>query len=85
MNDYPTFNSDMIHSLLIKRKFDSEICIPTQYDQKDVEELEEFCLKHGIFGVNFGKMNPKSILSMLKSKMGIRDCVTENKKILLKG
>ena len=45
----------------------------TQYDPKDIRELEEFCQQYGVMGFNFGKMNPKSALRMLKGKMGIRE------------
>jgi hypothetical protein len=44
-----------------------------QYDVKDIQALEEFCQEYGIMGFNFGKMNPKSALRMLKGKMGIRE------------
>ncbi len=53
-----------------------------QYDPKDIEALEEFCQQYGIMGFNFGKMNPKSTLRMLKNKMGIVEKVN-NKKMLL--
>lgn len=53
-----------------------------QYDSKDIEALEEFCQQYGIIGFNFGKMNPKSALRMLKNKMGIVEKVN-NKKMLL--
>ncbi len=45
----------------------------TQYDPKDIQALEEFCQQYGIMGFNFGKMNPKSALRMLKGKMGIQE------------
>jgi hypothetical protein len=54
-----------------------------QYDPKDIQELEEFCRQYGIMGFNFGKMNPKSALRMLKGKMGIIDEKVGNKKMLL--
>jgi len=41
------------------------------FDPKDVEELEEFCKSRGIIGVNFGRMNPREVLNMLKKKTGI--------------
>jgi len=44
-----------------------------QYDQKDVLALEQFCRENGILGVNFGKMNPRAALNMLKGKMGVRN------------
>ncbi len=53
-----------------------------QYDPKDIEALEEFCQQYGVMGFNFGKMNPKSTLRMLKNKMGIVEKVN-NKKMLL--
>ena len=53
-----------------------------QYDAKDIQALEEFCQQYGIMGFNFGKMNPKSALRMLKNKMGIVEKVS-NKKMLL--
>jgi len=54
-----------------------------QYDPKDIQELEEFCQRYGIMGFNFGKMNPKAALRMLKGKMGIIDEKVSNKKMLL--
>jgi hypothetical protein len=54
-----------------------------QYDAKDIQALEEFCQQYGIMGFNFGKMNPKSALRMLKGKMGIVDEKIHNKKMLL--
>lgn len=54
-----------------------------QYDVKDIQALEEFCQQYGIMGFNFGKMNPKSALRMLKGKMGIVDEKVNIKKILL--
>ena len=53
-----------------------------QYDSRDIQSLEEFCQQYGIMGFNFGKMNPKSALRMLKGKMGIVDEKVNNKKIL---
>ena len=44
-----------------------------QYDAKDIQALEEFCQQYGIMGFNFGKMNPKAALRMIKGKMGVRD------------
>ena len=54
-----------------------------QYDPKDIQELEEFCQQYGIMGFNFGKMNPKAALRMLKGKMGVIDEKVSNKKMLL--
>jgi hypothetical protein len=85
MEEYPVINSDMIRNMMIRRNQSNEFQQVVQYDPSEVTELEEFCAKYGILGVNFGKMSPRATLSMLKAKMGIRDSVNENKKILLKG
>lgn len=53
-----------------------------KYDPKDIQALEEFCKQYGIVGFNFGKMNPKSALQMLKNKIGFVE-ETRVKKILL--
>ena len=53
-----------------------------EYDPKDIQALEEFCQQYGILGFDFGTMNPKSALKMLKNKMGIVEKVS-NKKMLL--
>lgn len=44
-----------------------------EYDAKDIQELEEFCTKYGVVGFNFGTMNPKAALRMLKGRMGVRE------------
>ena len=83
MDDYPTMNVDMIRAALMNRNRSAEDCEVVPHDPSDVIELEEFCKNHGILGVNFGRMSPKSTLRMLKSRMGIRESPSE--KILLKG
>ena len=85
MEDYPVINTDMIRSMMARRNQSGEFPEVVQYDQSDIVELEEFCSKHGILGVNFGRMSPRSTLNMLKSRMGIRDSLDGSKKILLKG
>jgi hypothetical protein len=37
-----------------------------------MKELQEYCQKHGILGVNFGNRNPRAVLQMLKARMGER-------------
>jgi hypothetical protein len=59
-----------INNLLKKRSEESAI---SDYNEDDVKELQKFCNEHGILGVNFGRMNPKAALNMLKGKMGIRN------------
>jgi len=41
-----------------------------EFDPQDVDDLEQFCKSRGIIGVNFGGMNPKQVLNMLKGKTG---------------
>ena len=43
-----------------------------QYDNNDMKELQEYCQRHGILGVNFGNRNPRAVLQMLKARMGER-------------
>lgn len=86
--EFPSFDA---YTALVKRKREGEdTTLPPiqEYPQEDVLELESFCKKYGILGFNFGRMNPKMALRMLKSRMGIplEDNVSENKiKTLLKG
>ena len=80
---------DPIHDLFVKRKqkIDSgEIDLSVvSYNKNDLEELEEFCKKYGIVGLNFGNINPRSTLKMLKSKMGVIESPMQTQKSLLKG
>ena len=73
MNNVPEFDP---YKILLQKKFNqtnsSEIPV-ISYNEEDIKELEEFCKKHGILGVNFKNMNPKSVLNMLKNKIGIRE------------
>lgn len=68
-NNLPSFDPV---ALLMKRKQQEDL--PNmgvmEYNQDDILELEDFCRKHNILGVNFGRSNPKSILNMLKNKIG---------------
>ena len=43
----------------------------TQYDPKDVKEIEDFCAKMGIVGFNFRGMSPKAALAMLRGQCGM--------------
>jgi hypothetical protein len=56
-----------INNMLKKRSEESAI---SDYNEDDVKELQNFCNEHGILGVNFGRMNPRAALNMLKGKMG---------------
>jgi len=83
MNNYPSFDP---YQMLMRRKQmqDNPQDIPVvEYDPRDVQELEEFCRQYNILGFNFGKMNPKAALSMLKRKVGVINEHTPIKKILL--
>jgi hypothetical protein len=50
-----------------------------------MKELEEFCKKRGIIGLNFNGMNPRAILNMLKGKTSDRSSINETKRGLLNG
>ena len=55
-----------------------------QYDPNDVRALQEFCQQYGILGFNCGNMSPRSALTFLKAKMGVRETETPSysKKVL---
>ena len=53
------------------KPFEMNPSIP-EYSEDDVRELQEYCQKRGIIGVNFGNRNPKAVLQMLKARMGER-------------
>ncbi len=55
------------------------------YSDEDMKELQDYCAKRGIIGVNFNGMNPQAVLRMLKSKMGERNEQTVSKKGMLYG
>lgn len=61
------------YQMFLKRKNgeSSPIPEPVQYNVEDVKVLEEFCAKYNIMGFNFGRMNPRVALNMLKAKMGV--------------
>jgi len=85
--DQPPFD---IYNALVKRKKQGEdTTLPPiqEFPQQDIEELESFCRKYGIIGFNCGRMNPKSALRMLKSRMGvpIEEATPAKIKSLLKG
>lgn len=55
------------------------------YDEKDLIELEEYCRKRGIVGVNFNGMSPKSALRMLKGQTEGYQSPSVSKRGLLNG
>ena len=77
------------YAALVKRKKqqDSGELPPIKdINPDDLYELQQFCQKHGIVGFNFGRMNPKAALQMLKSRMGIRENpIDTSKKTILLG
>lgn len=81
MNNVPEFDP---YKLLLKRKQqedDPTFISKIEHNHEDIKELEEFCNKYGILGINFKNMNPKTILNMLKSKMGVIDTESTIKKL----
>ena len=57
-----------------------------QYDSSEMKELEEFCQKRGIVGINFNGMRPSAVLRMLKAKTGFQQSEQQvSKKGLIHG
>ncbi len=74
-----------INNLLKGRSYTQEPLAYNQiqeHDPNDIRELEEYCQKRGILGVNFGGRNPKAVLQMLKARMGERSEPTIKRGIL---
>ena len=67
-----------------EKPFEMNPSIP-EYNDADMQELQDYCSKRGILGVNFNGRDPKSILRMLKARMGDRSSINETKKGLLNG
>jgi hypothetical protein len=89
----PAVSSADIQSLLRGRSFGSQQdskpfemnpTIPA-YNDADMQELQDYCSKRGILGANFNGRDPKSILRMLKARMGDRSSINETKRGLLNG
>jgi hypothetical protein len=66
------------------KPFEMNPTIP-DYNDADMQELQDYCTKRGILGVNFNGRDPKSILKMLKARMGDRTSINETKRGLLNG
>jgi hypothetical protein len=92
----PDLSADDINSLLKGRKFGNKQVSDDpfqqnnfkpieQYDPAEMRELEEFCQKRGIVGVNFNGIRPSAVLRMLKAKTGDRSSINETKRGLLNG
>ena len=92
----PDLSADDINSLLKGRKFGNKQVendqFPQnnfqpieQYDSSEMKELEEFCQKRGIVGINFNGMRPSAVLRMLKAKTGDKSSINETKRGLLNG
>jgi hypothetical protein len=84
--EHPSPNSSFDpYQIMINKnsKGDDESVHPPviEYDINEVIELQEFCNRYGIVATNFKNMNPKSILNMLKQKIGVVD-EQMNRKIL---
>jgi len=80
----PVSTFDPYQMMVKKNKSDYEENIPdvVQYNQEDIKALEEFCAKHNIVGFNFGRMNPRAALNMLKAKMGVVESTPSPKQLL---
>lgn len=73
---------DPYQAMLDKKKMESGEVIDTtpasQWPDKDVRALEDFCRKYGIIGFNCGRMHPIAALAMLKRNLGVGDSLGEN-------
>lgn len=71
----PPNSFDPYQALLKRKQHGEDTKIPpvAEYDPNDIYALQEFCKQHGIAGFNFGRMNPKAALQMLKARMGIKE------------
>ena len=89
--ELPTSLNDPIFQSLVRRKKqgdDTTLSPIQEFPQSDIDELELFCKSHGILGFNFGRMNPKAALQMLKNKMGVTnhtEATSHQIKQILKG
>ena len=79
-----------VDSLLKGRKFGTkqeakpfDMCPPLpNYDPQEMMELEDYCKKRGIVGVNFAGMSPNQILNMLRGKVEGKYAPTTKRGIL---
>lgn len=74
---------DPYQAMLDKKKMESsegtvDTTVKSQWPEKDIQALEDFCKKYGIFGFNCGKMHPIAALAMLKRNLGVGDSLGEN-------
>ena len=93
----PDLSADDINALLKGRTFGNKqvendqfpqnnIQPIEQYDSSEMKELEEFCQKRGIVGINFNGMRPSAVLRMLKAKTGFQQSEQQvSKKGLIHG
>jgi hypothetical protein len=50
------------------------------------KDLEEYCTRHGILGVNCGNMDPRVALQMIKGRVGDRsEAISKPQKQVLRG
>lgn len=79
-----------LNSLLKGRKYGVkqedkpfDMCPPIpQHDYEEIQELEQYCKRRGIVGVNFAGMSPHQVLSMLKGKVEGKYAPTTKRGIL---
>lgn len=86
-SEYDKVSPDQLNLLLNKTKISSDEFIPSEktYNQSDVKELEDYCTRMNILGVNFGNRDPREVLRMLKGRLEPHKQLNENKKQLLQG
>jgi hypothetical protein len=92
MGSSTEISPDQLLTLLKGRKFGTnELETPlsplaSAENESDLKELQSYCQKMGIIGVTCMGMNAKSMLKMIKGKIGDRSEINEiSKKQLLHG
>lgn len=86
-NEYDKISPDQINNLLRGKKINGEEKIePTSvYNENDIKELQDYCQRMNIIGMNFGNRDPREILRMLKGRLEPHKQINENKKQILQG
>ena len=86
-NEYDKVGADKINNLLRGKKISGEEKLEPQkfYNEDAVKELQDYCQRMNIMGINFGNRDPREILRMLKGRLEPHKQINENKKQILQG
>lgn len=73
-----------LNSLLRHRITTDNVTSVEEYDAEATKELNDYCKKRGILGMNLGHMNPRAALQFLKNQLGDKSpMLKESKRGLL--